>query len=199
MHLSALYPRAVVADVGGRVYGICLASEHGGDPVKNVARAAAEFLRRSRSTANLAIGSVGRDTPGLVQSRVEADRVSRVLIAHGARGQVATIGQVALDALLLELGDQAGATRHEPSLAVLRIAEYDALHRSTLLQTLRHWLDTLGDVSTAAQRAGVHANTFRYRLRRAAQVGGIDLDDPDQRLAAAIQLRLTSLRSRHPK
>lgn len=199
MHLSALYPRAVVADVGGRVYGICPASEHGGDAVKSVARAAAEFLRRSRSTANLAIGSVGRDTPGLVQSRVDVDRVSRVLISHGASSQVATIGQVALDALLLELEDQAGATRHEPSLAVLRIAEYDAIHHSTLLQTLRYWLDAFGDVSTAAQRTGVHANTFRYRLRRAAQVGGIDLGDPDQRLAAAIQLRLTSLRSRHPE
>lgn len=199
MHLNALYPRAVVAEVGGRVYGICPASDRGGDSAKNVVRAAAEFLRRSRSTRNLAIGSVGQDAPGLVQSRVDADRVSRVLIAHGASGQVATIDQVALDALLLELDDRAGTTRHEPSQAVLRIAEYDALHHSALLQTLQYWLDALGDVSTAAQRASVHPNTFRYRLRRAAHVGGIDLGDPDQRLAAAVQLRLTSLRSRHPE
>lgn len=198
MHLGAVYPRAVVADVGGRVYGICPASDHGDDSVRNIVRAAADFLRRSRSSANIAVGSVGRDTPGLVQSRVDADRVSRVLIAHGASRQVATIGQVALDALLLELDDRAGVTRHEPSPAIGRIAAHDAAHNSTLLQTLRYWLDAFGDVATAAQRASVHPNTFRYRLRRAAHIGGIDLGDSDQRLAAAVQLRLRGLRSRHP-
>lgn len=197
MHLSALYPRTAVADVGGRIYAICPAPDHRRNPVEGVARAAGEYLRRSRSTANLAVGSVGRDVLGLVQSRVDADRVSRVLIARGANGQVAMIDQVALDALLLELDDRAITIRHEPSLAVLRIAEYDVVHHSTLLETLRYWLDALGDVPTAAQRAIVHPNTFRYRLRRAAQVGGLDLNDPDQRLAATVQLRLMSLRSRN--
>lgn len=197
MHLGALYPRAVVAEVGGRVYGICPVSGRGGDPASDVARAAGEFLRRSRSAANLAIGSVGRDITGLVRSRADADLASRVLAARGASGQVATIGQVALDALLLLLDDQAGAARHDPSPAVLRLAAHDAAHHAALLPTLRYWLEAFGDVPAAARRAGVHPNTFRYRLRRAAHIGGIDLSDPDQRLAAAIQLRLASLRSRH--
>ena len=41
----------------------------------------------------------------------------------------------------------------------------------------------------------VHPNTFRYRLRRAAEVGGIDLNDPNARLSAMLQLRLMSIRS----
>ncbi|MGW0586077.1 helix-turn-helix domain-containing protein, partial [Streptomyces sp. NPDC002920] len=36
-------------------------------------------------------------------------------------------------------------------------------------------------------------NTFRYRLRRVAEVGGIDLTDPEARFAAMLQLRLHSL------
>jgi len=36
----------------------------------------------------------------------------------------------------------------------------------------------------------VHPNTFRYRLRRLAEVGGLDLTDADARFAAMLQLRL---------
>jgi DNA-binding PucR family transcriptional regulator len=36
----------------------------------------------------------------------------------------------------------------------------------------------------------VHPNTFRYRLRRITEVGGIDLDDADSRFAAMLELRL---------
>ena len=36
----------------------------------------------------------------------------------------------------------------------------------------------------------VHANTFRYRLRRVQEVSGLDLDDPDARFAAMLQLRM---------
>jgi DNA-binding PucR family transcriptional regulator len=40
----------------------------------------------------------------------------------------------------------------------------------------------------------VHVNTFRYRLRRLAEVSGIDLTDPEQRFAAMLQLRVLSRR-----
>jgi DNA-binding PucR family transcriptional regulator len=35
----------------------------------------------------------------------------------------------------------------------------------------------------------VHPNTFRYRVKRLSELSGIDLNDPDERLAAEIQLR----------
>ncbi|MCX4791343.1 helix-turn-helix domain-containing protein [Streptomyces sp. NBC_01221] len=60
---------------------------------------------------------------------------------------------------------------------------------------MRSWLDAFGDVATAAASMFVHPNTFRYRLRRAAEVGRIDLNDPSARLSAMLQLHLMSLRS----
>jgi DNA-binding PucR family transcriptional regulator len=36
----------------------------------------------------------------------------------------------------------------------------------------------------------VHANTFRYRLRRVTEVSGIDLADPEQRFATMLELRV---------
>ncbi|MFF5235022.1 helix-turn-helix domain-containing protein [Dactylosporangium sp. NPDC000521] len=38
----------------------------------------------------------------------------------------------------------------------------------------------------------VHPNTFRYRLRRAAEAGPLDLHDPDARFAAMLELRLAA-------
>jgi DNA-binding PucR family transcriptional regulator len=75
---------------------------------------------------------------------------------------------------------------------VSRLAEYDAKHRTFLVETLRAWLDAFGNVIEAAQAMWVHPNTFRYRLRRLVEIGGIDLDDADTRLSVMLQLRLLS-------
>ena len=61
---------------------------------------------------------------------------------------------------------------------------------TNLVETLKAWLDAFGDVARAAEAMYVHPNTFRYRLRRLAEVGEIDLDDPDQRFVAMLQLRV---------
>jgi DNA-binding PucR family transcriptional regulator len=60
------------------------------------------------------------------------------------------------------------------------------------VQTLRAWLDAFGDVVAAAAAVYVHPNTFRYRPRRLADVGRIDLTDPDARFAAMPQLRVVA-------
>ncbi len=52
------------------------------------------------------------------------------------------------------------------------------------------WLDAVGNVGEAAQRLTVHPNTLKYRLRRARELFGLDLDDPDVRLSCWLQLRL---------
>ncbi|MFJ3404092.1 helix-turn-helix domain-containing protein [Promicromonospora sp. NPDC090134] len=71
-----------------------------------------------------------------------------------------------------------------------RPVDYDAEHSAGLVATLRAWLDAFGDVTAAAAAEFVHPNTFRYRLRRVAEVSGIDLDDPEARFGAMLQLRV---------
>ena len=58
-------------------------------------------------------------------------------------------------------------------------------------RSLLAYLDAFGDVRSAAAGLHVHPNTLRYRVRRACELSGLDLDDPDQRLVAQLQLRLT--------
>jgi hypothetical protein len=74
----------------------------------------------------------------------------------------------------------------------MRLLEHDSAHGGGLLETLRAYFAAVGDVKAAAAVLGLHYNTVRYRLRRAQEVAGLDLDDPDQRLLAELQVRLLS-------
>jgi DNA-binding PucR family transcriptional regulator len=73
---------------------------------------------------------------------------------------------------------------------IARLIAYDERHDAQLVLTLQSWLESFGDIAAASASQYVHANTFRYRLRRVQEVSGLDLDDPDARFAAMLQLRM---------
>lgn len=193
LHLSAVHPRAAAALVGGVAYGIVPVPGEGTDPVSRATRVAQQFLDRAGDRLRVAVG-VGRvaaDLAGLTRSRTDADRALRVLRRPGAAPRAAPLSDdVHLAALLLEFGDLVAAEGHGPFGALARLSTYDREHACDLVPTLAAWLDAFGDVTVAAQQVHVHPNTFRYRLRRIADVAGLDLDDPDARFAAMLQLRL---------
>lgn len=191
LHLSAVHPRAAAAPVGGVLYGVLPVGSTG--DATRVVSVAGEFLDRigSRNPAVVGVGRVVDDHAGLPRSRRDADRALRVLRTGRVRTRVAQSSDVHVDALLLELGDLLAREGNEVTGPVARLADYDRRHRSDMVATLRAWLDAFGDVNQAAATVHVHPNTFRYRLRRLATVGGMDLADPEARFAAMLQLRLS--------
>ncbi len=192
VHLSAVHPRAATALVGGVAYGILPVE---GSPARAEAEArriAREFLRRSEQRLAIVVG-VGRVSAGLAEvsrSRADADRVLRVLRRDRTPRRVASIAEVHVQALMLELADLSAAHELGDLGPVTGLLEYDRDHSGELVRTLRVWLDSLGDVASAAAALSVHPNTLRYRLRRIGEVSGLDLADPQARFAAMIQLRL---------
>ena len=194
MHLSAVHPRCVAALVGDVAYGLLPVTREG-DGEQRAARIGAEFLDRlgERVRAVIGVGPVAHDAAELSDARASADRALRVLrTGSGGGRRVACLTDVHVEALLLELRDLVAARRDQPTGAVARLYAYDELHNAKLVETLRAWLDAFGDVIAAAAAVYVHPNTFRYRLRRLAEVGDIDLADPDARFAAMLQLRVLS-------
>jgi PucR C-terminal helix-turn-helix domain/GGDEF-like domain len=207
MHLSAIHPRCAAALVGDVAYGLIpVASDgqgaDGTDGELRAVRIATDFLDRvgDRSRPVIGIGQVALDAAGLPAARACADRALRVLRAglateggprggHSGGRRVARLADVHAEALLMELRDLAAAHGDRPTGPVARLSAYDAEHGTNLVETLRAWLDAFGDVAAASAAMFVHPNTFRYRLRRLAEVSGIDLADPDQRFAAMLQLR----------
>ncbi|MET9529882.1 helix-turn-helix domain-containing protein [Streptomyces sp. NPDC006649] len=192
IHLNAVQPRSALALLGDVAYAVVPVPA---DPAAGRERAvqiAANFMERAGKRAQVAIGvgSVATDSSALGRSRTRADRALRVLMSDRTSRRVASIGDVYIDALLLDLRDLAAMQGDELLSPVARLVDYDTKHRSHLIETLRAWLDAFGDIVDASASVFVHPNTFRYRIRRVAEVAQIDLQDSSVRFALMLQLRL---------
>lgn len=71
------------------------------------------------------------------------------------------------------------------------LVEYDRERRSDLVRTLRVYFDTGANASEAADRLFLHRNSLLYRLERIQSLTGLDLKDPDARLALQLGLLAT--------
>lgn len=192
LHLSAVHPGSAAALISGVAYGILPLRTPGVQAERRAEAVAADFLNRMGARCPGVIG-VGRHvelTADLTWSRRDADRALRVLRSGRTARRVARLCDVQVEAAMLDLGAALAAAGQEWHGPVERLLAYDAKHQSQLVPTLRAWLDAFGDVNQAAVAVHVHPNTFRYRLRRLTEIAEFDLDDPEARFAAMLQLWL---------
>lgn len=136
------------------------------------------------------VGFSVEDVSEVPRSRRAAERALEVLARREAAGGVVHIEDVRADAVLLELLELAAG---HPGLLAGKLEDLFATDRDGeggYAQTLRAYLDCRGNIAEAARRIGVHPNTLRYRVRRAAELSGIDFDDPQERFVVELQLRL---------
>ncbi|NUR84204.1 MAG: helix-turn-helix domain-containing protein, partial [Nonomuraea sp.] len=126
-------------------------------------------------------------------SREEAALVVRALRARDGRddrGRYASAGDLghALDVLRVldavrPVWERGGGPVHD-------LVRADLAAGGELVRSISAYLDAAGDVASAAKRLVLHPNTLRYRLRRARERYGVDLDDPDTRLLLTLAVRL---------
>ncbi len=191
VHAAAYRRSAIVTQLGDRSYALL-------PDLRPTAEAALFGLTRDMVAAaarhlglrvQAAVGRIVPTVEHVPASRREADRVLDAL-ADEPDTQVATLAEVRSRVLISEtLTLLAGQPQlRDPRLCALRA--HDAQTGGELARSLLAYLDALGDVQAAAATLHVHPNTLRYRLRRAADTAGLDLDDPLLRLFAGLQLRL---------
>ncbi|MFG2227767.1 PucR family transcriptional regulator [Streptomyces sp. NPDC048644] len=193
-HLSVVAPGSVAAVVGDVGYAVIPGSASGGLAEK-AQRIAEDLLHRSWDGPGNVVLGIGRvvdsaHAADLARSRHDADRTLRVLQHHPGR-RVARFSDVQVDALLLEIGDHLHNEGGLLSGPIERLRTYDHENGTFLVDTLSAWLDGHGNVLGAAASLDVHPNTFRYRLRRAAEIAEMDLNDAEARFAAMLELRLS--------
>lgn len=84
------------------------------------------------------------------------------------------------------------AARRYVDAQLERLTTWDREHRTDLLSVLEAALD-FPRHDQAASRCFMHRNTFRHRLQQAGEVLGTTLEDPDERLAVHVALKLRRL------
>jgi DNA-binding PucR family transcriptional regulator len=164
-------------------------------PAQRLVEFAASIIEQSeralRVPTRAAVGSTVPSLRDAVHSRWEVDQILRVLAEDPRHRQVATMTEVRSLVILAELRE---VLRERPHLRAGRIdvlRDYDARHATELVAALRAYLESFRNIPAAAEHLGLHENTYRYRLRKALDLSELNVDDPDERLVAELQLRLT--------
>lgn len=65
--------------------------------------------------------------------------------------------------------------------AIAKLARYDQMNQSNLLETLRVYLENDRNAQRCANLLYLHRNSLQYRVRRIQDIANIDLDNPEER------------------
>lgn len=74
------------------------------------------------------------------------------------------------------------------------LQQHDLEHNSSMLSTLKVYLEENGNVTSAAQRLHLHRNSLAYRLHRIEDITSLNLTDSETRLLLSLALLLWDLR-----
>ncbi|WP_156763203.1 CdaR family transcriptional regulator [Mycobacterium sp. E787] len=159
-------------------------------------RSVASWVRGTIGSLRAELGvelraAIAAPVAGLREVAAARSEVDRVLDSAGrhpvSMGQVTTLAEARTTVLLDEIVTLVGADERlvDPRIADLRAQD------PVLVETLRAYLDSFGDVGAAARALRVHPNTVRYRVRRIEKLLSTSLSDPEVRLVFSLGLRVT--------
>jgi hypothetical protein len=198
LHLNAYRRPAVATLFDGRVY--VLAVSRGAGDRDAIRQLTADAIARAQDALGVELrAGIGQHVPEPAPERIaRARRSAERCLELGPPASLVVAFEEIQGRMLLEDVEAFVAGRGDaPSPQLEALLEHDRRHGTELVATLRGFLDALGSAPRAAERLHVHANTMRYRLRRIAELTGLDLADGDGRLALELELR--GLRPRAPR
>ena len=194
LEAAAHAPGRVTARSGRRLFVLVPTAEDAAEPVRRLVATARAV---PRTVVFAGAGPVATGLTGVPGSREAAELVVRVLRERAAAapaGSRASAGalhdEVVPASVLLRVLDHLEPLWRDLSGPVHAMLAHDRAHGSEYGTSAAAYLQALGDTGKAADRLNIHANTLRYRLRRARELFGVDLGDADGRLLADIGLRL---------
>ncbi len=135
------------------------------------------------------VGSLQLGPAGLGATLDEAADAAKIAAARSAAGWFVRVDSLGLEQLLLAwTGNDTFVPAAESLLAPLREGTGE------LLTTLAAYLDHESGIAATAIALGLHRNTVAVRIRRAQELLGIDMRDPDARLALHLACRSVLMR-----
>jgi DNA-binding PucR family transcriptional regulator len=184
---SAFRRDAQVASRGSRIY-VLLPQTATTRSVTSWVRGTISALRTELAVElRAALAAPVAGLAGVAGARIEVDRVLDSAERHPISiGQVTSLAEARTTVLLDEIVTMVGTDERlvDPRIRDLRAQD------PVLVETLRAYLDSFGDVGAAARSLQVHPNTVRYRVRRIEKLLSSSLADPEVRLLFSLGLRV---------
>jgi len=138
-------------------------------------------------SASVGIGNLANGVGELARSHIEARQALRLTRRAGGRGRVASYRSLGAFRLLLEVQSPDALRRFVDEL-LGKLLEYAQSRDTPLLQTLEALAAARWVRRAAARELGIHINSMSYRIERIESLTGLQLDDPETRVAISIAL-----------
>ena len=143
-------------------------------------------------SASVGIGNLANGVGELARSHVEARQALRLTRRAGGRGRVASYRSLGAFRLLLEV-QSPDALRRFVNELLGPLLEYAQSRDTPLLETLEALSAARWVRRAAARNLGIHINSMTYRAERIQSLTGLQLDDPETRVAISIALRARAM------
>jgi sugar diacid utilization regulator/putative methionine-R-sulfoxide reductase with GAF domain len=143
-------------------------------------------------TASVGIGNLANGVSELARSHIEARQALRLTRRAGGRGRVASYRSLGAFRLLLEV-QSPDALRRFVNELLGTLLEYAQSRDTPLLETLEALAAARWVRRAAARQLGIHINSMSYRVERIQTLTGLQLDEPETRVAISIALRARAM------
>jgi sugar diacid utilization regulator/putative methionine-R-sulfoxide reductase with GAF domain len=143
-------------------------------------------------TASVGIGNLANSVGELSRSHLEARQALRLTRRAGGRGRVASYRSLGAFRLLLEVQSPDALRRFVEEL-LGTLLKYAKSRDTPLLETLEALSAARWVRRAAARQLGIHINSMSYRVERIQALTGLQLDDPETRVAISIALRARAM------
>jgi hypothetical protein len=187
MHLAS----SLVGTVDQQIYLLYASPTRLEPDVAAIMRAISKHLTRAVQTnVRAAAGGVHRGLAAAGISRNEADLTLRVLRTKNDWEHDGLFASMRHDIVLNEIVE---VLRARPILVrglLDRLITHDRQRNTDYVTTLRIYLDSFGDMRSAAELLHLHPNSLRYRIKRLSEIGGLDLGDPKLRLVLQLSFEM---------
>ncbi len=143
-------------------------------------------------SASVGIGNLATSVGELARSHLEARQALRLTRRAGGRGRVASYRSLGAFRLLLEVQSPEALRRFVDEL-LGTLLKYAQSRDTPLLETLEALSAARWVRRAAARNLGIHINSMSYRVERIQALTGLQLDDPETRVAISIALRARTM------
>jgi GAF domain-containing protein len=196
LYCEAWHPLALATAVDDTIFALLPTSTSGprSRSVAGFARDVAGTVSRTNGvTLRIGIGPVAETLAEVPESRRLAE-LTLAALGHDPDGErVGTLEDLRSTVVLRQLAERGILDLDLPGDPLRQLLDHDRDKATTYGESLLAYLDAFGDTASAARRLSIHENTLRYRIRRLEELFGLDLEDPNTRLVAWLQLRLGAL------
>lgn len=143
-------------------------------------------------SASVGIGNLANSVGELARSHLEARQALRLTRRAGGRGRVASYRSLGAFRLLLEVQSPDALRRFVDEL-LGTLLSYAQSRDTPLIETLEALSAARWVRRAAARNLGIHINSMSYRVERIQSLTGLQLDDPETRVAISIALRARTM------